>query len=108
MGGIGSGRKKEHRDRDLVGHVPRLDVRLLSRLGMLAPGRCEAMPGHRFFPACEMLTLKGEATTLKLEFALRAGVWVVRIGLIWESCIAPGGGMGMRPWFQCPGCAGRV
>lgn len=114
MGGYGSGRWGWHRTKETSDRLLRLDVRLLARSGLIAPGVVGWLPvawsrGDR--PAGEVLVgyNHGRPGEVVLEYRVRRSeveAWEpVREPVALDRTPCPYGGS--RPWFRCPGCDGR-
>jgi hypothetical protein len=109
MGGPGSGRWWVHAGRPLVEATRAVDVQLWRRSGALEPGRWSV---HTYLLGSEPagnLCVRAEPGRAVLVYRARvgAGEWEDvsdPVTIHWTPCRFGG----LRPFFRCPGCGGRV
>jgi hypothetical protein len=111
MGGIGSGRRAR---RHVVEDYVRIDVRILQRKGLLAPGSSSCWRwSSDGDSSVDVIAIRvyDDSTSLTFSYALvtdsgRRTIHHLPINLVWTDCYYGG----QRPWFECPvsGCGRRV
>jgi hypothetical protein len=109
MGGFGSGRQGGGRCTD---ELRPLDVRKISRAGLLTPGSGSCMQWSRNGETTATINLRAEADRVVLEYSSwsgNSGQWEplsYAVRLDWTTC----GFGGRRVWWRCPvvGCGRRV
>jgi hypothetical protein len=108
MGGLGSGR---HSSRDCTCNMKVLDVRMLQRQRLLAPGNSLTWSWSRNGEPAAAIRLKVGAASVTLDYRLsnHSGEWRpinFPVRLTWTDCNFGG----RRAWWLCPadGCGRRV
>lgn len=109
MGGIGSGRRNQF-GKETTRDMQPLDVRKLTRAGLLIPGRVFGwLWTEDDQPVASIQLRVAEEHVTLLYRARRDGIWQrmeYPVFLEWTSCNLGG----QRAWFRCPakGCGRRV
>lgn len=108
MGGFGSGR---HSGKNTTGDMLALDIRRLSRDGLLKPGQSFNWQWSRNGEAVGNINIRTETDRVTLDYRTRdrGGEWQAMsypVWITWTSCTYGG----QRAWWLCPaaGCGRRV
>jgi hypothetical protein len=106
MGGIGSGRRPSCSGKTATNDAMPLDIRKLSRKGLLTPGNCFSWQWLINDQPVSGLSIRVGYNELTLSYRKRSTGEIVEQRVLVETTPCRFGGT--RPWFTCPQCRRRV
>lgn len=106
MGGLGSGRRSSYSGKPETGDSMPLDLRLITRRGLLVPGNRFSWHWRVHGQESAGITIAVESAALILSYRRRGIGDVVEQRVYLQSSPCHLGGS--REWFTCPRCGRRV
>ncbi len=106
MGGFGSGRRRSHCAKPETSDAMPLDIRKITRKGLLVPGRCFAW--HWLVNGRQVagLSVWVDGQGMVLSYRVKSTGEIVEQRVQTQTSLCHFGGQ--RQWFTCPKCSKRV